>query len=221
VKHILSILLIGLFYSGVAQSSNKKRVLVIPPSRFEFASEFELEEIAEKNETTVPLVFVTYEKTLLNTFEKYYDENFEFVAVNSSGLKPYKKLFKYEYGKFDGKRYNAVNLNFFSEVDFTNLLKHYSADFVIFITWYDIQKESFTRKGKHNKRAPYAAHYLDFDIYNLFKEQIAGVGKVKAEADTPNDQEVSFSLLRVKELEMAYANFIGKVVDVLNKPIEQ
>ena len=220
MKHLISILLILSFISGLAQTSNKIRVLVIPPSRFEFVSEFSLEEIAKKNEITAPMVFVTYEKALLNTFEKFYDENLEFIAVNPSGLKPYKKMFKYEYGKFDGKRYNAVNLKYFQEIEFTNLLKSYGADFVIFITWYDIQKESFTRKGKQSKRAPYAAHYLDFDIYNLFKQQIAGVGKVKAEADTPNDQEVSFSLLRVKELEMAYANFIGKVVDVLNKPIE-
>jgi hypothetical protein len=209
-----------LFYSGLAQTSNKKRVLVVPPSRFEFVSEFPLEEIAEKNETTSARVFLIYEKALLACFEEYHDENFEFVPVSAEGLAPYKKLFKYSYGKFKGKRYNAVDLKGFSEKDFATFLEKFDADFVVFITWYDIQKESFTRKGKHQKRVPYAGHYLDFDIYNFFKQQVSGLGRVKAEGEVPNDLEASFSLLRVKELNLAYANFVHKIVEQLNKPIE-
>lgn len=220
MKHILSIFLIILFYSGVAQTSNKKRVLVIPPSRFEFVSEFELEEIAEKNETSASKVFLTYEKALLNTFESYQNENFEFVPVEAAKLQPYKKFIKYKYGKFKGKRYNAIDLKGFSDTSFTKLLEIHNADFVIFITWYDIKKESFTRKGDHKKRAKYAGHYLDYDIYNLFKQRVVGVAREKAEANTPNDLEVSFKLLRVKELVSAYTNFINKVVAELSKPIE-
>ena len=221
MKHLFSIIAIILFLSGVAQTSNKKKVLVVPCSRFEFVSEFEIETIAEKNETTVSNVFLIYEKALLNSFGNYEDENFEFVPVRAEILQPYKNLIKYEYGKFKGKRYNAVNLKRFSEMDFSNLLTQHNCDFVIFITWYDIQKEAFTRKGKHRKRVKYAGHYLDYDIYNLFKQQVVGVGKTKAEAKEPNDLEASFSLLRTKELENAYQNFIGKVVEQLNKPIEQ
>lgn len=220
MKYILSIFLIILFYSGVAQTSNKKRVLVIPPNRFEYVSEFDLEVIAKKNATTSSNVFLLYEKALLNSFGKYKDENFEFVPVEALKLQPYKNLIKYEYGKFKGKRYNAVNLKRFREKDFTNLLEQHNCDFVIFITWYDIQKEAFVRKGEHRKRVKYAGHYLDYDIYNLFQQQIVGLGKVKAEANEPNDLEASFSLLRIKELEGAYLNFINKVVIQLNKPIE-
>ena len=172
MKNILSILLIVIVYSGFAQTSNKKRVLIIPASQFEFVTEFDLQLIAKLNETTASKVFLTYEKALLNSFESYNDENFEFVPVDAVGLKPYKRLIKYEYGKFDKKHYNGVNLKNFSEADFTKLLDHYDADFVVFITWYDIQKEGFTRKGKHLKRASYAGHYIDFAIYNLFKQQI-------------------------------------------------
>ncbi len=222
MKNVLSIILIVLFYSGFAQTSNKKRVLVIPSSQFEFVTEFEIQEIADLNGTTVSKVFLTYEKSLLNTFETYNDENFEFVPVDAAGLKPYKKLIKYEFGKFNKKHYNGVNLERFSEADFTKLLEQYDADFVVFITWYDIQKESFTRQGKHSKRASYAGHYIDFAIYNLFKQQIAGVAKVKAEGPIePNDLEVSFKFLRVKEVELGYLNFISKVVDQINKPIEE
>lgn len=222
MKQLLSILFTILVYAGVAQTSNKKRVLVIPPSRFQFVSEFDLELIAEKNEVPVTKVFVTYEKSMLNAFKKYNDQNFEFVPVESVGLKPYKRLIKYEYGKFKKKHYNGVNLKSFSEAHFTKLLEQYNADFVIFITWYDIQKESFTRKGNSLKKTKYAGHYLDYAIFNLFKQQLAGLARVKAEGvEVPNDLEVSFKLLRVKELELAYANFISKVVVQLNNPIEQ
>lgn len=222
MKNILSILLIVIVYSGFAQTSNKKRVLIIPASQFEFVTEFDLQLIAKLNETTASKVFLTYEKALLNSFESYNDENFEFVPVDAAGLKPYKRLIKYEYGKFDKKHYNGVNLKNFSEADFTKLLDHYDADFVVFITWYDIQKEGFTRKGKHLKRASYAGHYIDFAIYNLFKQQIAGVARAKADVATePNDLEVSFKFLRIKEVELGYVNFINKVVDQINKPIEQ
>ena len=220
MKHLLSIFLIVLFYSGVAQTSNKKRVLVIPPSRFEFVSEFDLETIAEKNETTVPKVFLLYEKAMLSSFENFKDDNFEFVPAEAIKLQPYKKLIKYEYGKFKGKRYNAVNLKRFKANEFTNLLEQHNSDFVLFITWYDIQKEAFVRKGEHRKRVKYAGHYLDYDIYNLFQQQIVGVGRIKAEAPEPNDLQASFSLLRIKELVSAYDNFIGKVVIQLNKPIQ-
>jgi hypothetical protein len=222
MKNILSILLLVIVYSGFAQTSNKKRVLVIPASQFEFVTEFDLQLIAKLNETTASKVFLTYEKALLNSFESYNDENFEFIPVDAAGLKPYKRLIKYEYGKFDKKHYNGVNLKNFSEADFTKLLDYYDADFVVFITWYDIQKEGFTRKGKHLKRASYAGHYIDFAIYNLFKQQIAGVAKAKADVATePNDLEVSFKFLRIKEVELGYINFISKVVNQINKPIEQ
>ena len=220
MKSIFSIFLVVLCYSGFSQNSNKKRVLVVPPSRFEFVSEFDLSEIAEKNEIAPSEVFMTYEKALLNSFISYNDENFEFVSAEGKVLSPFKKHIKYKYGKFNGKQYNTVDLKGFPEADFTKLLEQHNTDFVIFITWYDIQKESFTRKGRHSKRADYAGHYLDYDIYNLFKQQVAGVGKTKAEADTPNDLEVSYSLLRTKELGSAYKNFIGKVINQLNKPIE-
>jgi hypothetical protein len=220
VKSILSILFIALVYAGVAQTSNKKKVLVVPFGRFEFVSEFELEEIALKNETTPSNVFLIYQKAILAAFEDYQDENFEFISVDPVAINPYKKFIKYEYDKFDGKQYYATDLKNFSEIDFTKFLEHHHTDFVVFLTWYDIQKESFTRRRKHEKRTEYAGHYLDYDVYNLFKEKIAGKGKIKAVADSPDDLTKSFKLLRVKEIESGYIHFISKVVEQLNKPIE-
>lgn len=218
MKYILSIFITFIAITGVAQSSNKKRVLVVPPSRFEFVSKFKLEKIAEKNNIKPSAVFLTYENALLNAFEEFNDDNFKFVPIDQKGAKTIKSLIRYEPGKFNGKHYNAVNLNRFSDEQFTQLLEQYQCDFVIFITWYDIQKHSFSRSGI--KRVKYAAHFLDFDVYNLFKQQVVGLAKIQAEAPEPNDLEASFSLLRVKEVKLAYTNFIGKVIEQLNKPIE-
>ncbi len=220
MKHLLFIFFGIIFLTGFSQTSNKKRILVVPYGRFDFVSEFTLEYIAEKNETTAENVFLIYQKALLTAFEKYSDENFEFVVVSPDAINPYIKFIKYKPGKFDGKNYNSANLKDFKVEDFTKFLEHQNTDFIIFITWYDIQKESFIRGGKLDKRVDYAAHYLDFDIYNLFKERIVGMGRVMAEANVPNDLEASFNLLRLKELESGYQNFIGKVVEQLNKPIE-
>ena len=221
MKQTLSILLITLFYSGVAQTSNKKRVLVIPPSRFEFVSEFSTEEIAKVNEINSAEVFVMYEKAMLNSFKEYKDENFEFVPIDVEGLKEYKGYFKYGYGKFKGEQHNSVDLKNFNEGNFTKMCEQYNADFVLFVTWYDIQKEAFTRKGADTrKRGQYAGHYLDYDIFNLFKQQISGKAKVKAEGKIPNDLEMTYKLLRPQELKFAYNNFAQKIIEELNRPIE-
>lgn len=220
MKHFFFVIYILSFFAVSAQETNKKKVLVIPYNRFEFVSEFELEDIAQKNELTTSEVFLAYQKSLLTTFETYKDENFEFIPVKHHLIKPCKSFIKYENGKFNGKRYNAVNLKTFSEESFTKLLEQHGADFVIFITWYDIQKESFVRAGKHNKRVPYAGHYIDYDVFNLFKQRVVGEGRIKAKAKEPNDLEASFSLLRTQELAGAYQHFIAHVVEQLNNPIQ-
>jgi hypothetical protein len=218
MKYLFSIFLTAIVVTGISQNSNKKRVLVIPPSRFEFVSKFDLEKIAEKNKIKASEVFLTYEKALLASFVEYKDDNFEFVSIDSDGLNKYKSLIRYKDGKFKGRNYNAVDLDRFTEENFTKFLEQYQTDFVIFITWYDIQKQSYSRSGV--KRVKYAAHFLDFDVYNLFKQHVVGAARTQAEAPEPNDLQASFSLLRVKELKLAYANFIEKVVEQLNKPIE-
>jgi hypothetical protein len=205
---------------GVAQTSNKKKVLVIPYSRFEFVSEFDIAEIAEKNETTEANVFNLYQKTLLNTFEQHADENFAFIQAQHELIQPYTKYIKYQYTKFKGKQYNALDIKGFNEDDFTKLLELHGADFVVFITWYDIQKEAMNTGEKRSARLPYAGHYLDYDIYNLFQQKVMGEGKIKANAETPDATELSYKLLRVKELEKAYDNFVTYIIERLNQPIE-
>lgn len=220
MKQLLFIILVSSTFICVAQTSNKKKVLVIPYSRFEFVSEFDMSEIAEINEVAEANVFLTYQKALLNSFEQFKNENFEFVTPNQELFQPYAKFVTYKYDKYKGKQYNAVDIKNFPVEEFTKLLELHQADFVVFVTWYDIHKEAFTRAGKHSKRAPYAAHYIDYDVYNLFQQKVIGEARIKAEANVPNDLEVSFKLLRTKELVSAYDNFISHIIVQISKPIE-
>lgn len=220
MKYILSILFFLSFFSGIAQENNKKKVLVIPYNRFDMVSEFELDTIASKNDISVSEVFLNYQKTLLSAFETLENENFEFVALKHNTITPYKNLIKYESGKFKGKRYNSANLKDFKEEDFSKFLEMHNADFVVFITWYQIKKESFVRSGEHRKRVDYAGHYFDYDVFNLFKQRVVGEGRVKVTAPEPNDVEASYSLLRTKELKAVYKNFASHIIDEVSKPIE-
>lgn len=220
MKHFLSILLFLSVFSVIAQENNKKKVLVIPYNRFDLVSEFSMETIAEKNQITVSEVFFNYQKTLLNAFDSLDNENFEFIPLKHNTITPYKKHIKYESGKFKGKRYNKVNLNDLKEEDFTKLLELHGADFIVFITWYEIKKESFVRAGEHRKRVDYAGHYFDYDVFNLFKQRVIGEGRVKIKASEPNDEQASYSLLRTKELEELYQNFATHIIEQVSKPIE-
>ncbi len=219
MKKLLFILFVGLTFVGFAQESNKKKVLVIPYNRFEFVSEYDLSEIAKKNEVTENEVFLLYQKTILSTFENYVDENFEFVSVKHDLIKPHKNSIKYESGKCNGKRYNAVNLESFSKEDFQQFLEAQGCDFAIFITWHDIQKEAYIKNTDRRNRTSYAGHYLDYDVFNLFQYRVIGEGRVKATVKPANDTEASFTLLRTTELSKALNNFIAHVVEQLNNPI--
>lgn len=219
VKNLIVVFLLLNIFSGFAQENNKKKVLVIPYGQFDMATDFDLETIAEKNNITVSEVFFNYQKTLLDAFESTVDENFEFVALKHNTINPYKKFIKYESGKFKGKRYNSVNLKNFKTEDFTKLLEMHGADFVVFVTWHQIKKEAHIKMQEDRKRVPYAGHYLDYDVFNLFKQRVIGEGRIKAIAPAPNDEEASYTLLRIKELSLAFQNFAMHIIEKLNQPI--
>lgn len=223
VRHntkIILLLSIVLFsFSALAQENNKKKVLVIPYGQFDMAIDFDLETIAKKNEITVGEVFFNYQKTLLNAFEATEDENFEFIALKHNTITPYKRFIKLESNKFNGKRYNSANLNEFKTEDFTKLLGMHGADFIVFVTWYEIKKEAHIVMQEDRKRMVYSGHYFDYDLFNLFKQRVIGEGRVKAIAPNPTIEQAKFALLRTTELEGAYKNFATHIAEKLNEPI--
>lgn len=218
MKFLISIILTVLTCSSIAQT-NKKKVLVVPYGRFEFTSKFSLEDIAEKNGIDQAEVFNAYQKALLHSFNEFKDENFEFVALTDVELSPYKKYMRYEDGKFNGKQYHAIKMRAFPEIQFQKLLDDNDANFIVFVNWYQIEKSSFTSNGKKRKRYKYSSHSIDFGLYNLFQQQIVGVGNFKLIYDSPSDEVAQYKGLRLTELVDSYQQIMLALVKALNKPI--
>jgi hypothetical protein len=221
VKQLFSIFLILLFYAGVAQTSNKKRVLVVPYGRFEFVSKYSLEEISTQNNIASTEVFNAYQKAILNSFGDFQTENFEFIAVTDEQLYPYKKFIKYEDGKFDGRNHYAVKMKNFPKAKFTQLMEQNDASFIIFINWYQIEKSTFVSRGKHRTRFKYSAHYVDYEIYNLFQQKVIGVGRAGLDFGTPTEKEAAYKALRLQEVGKGYEQLIVAIIEVLNNPIKE
>lgn len=216
----LMLFLIVLTCSSIAQT-NKKKVLVIPYGRFELESDFSLEEIAEKNNIASTEVFNAYQKSMLNVFDSAQSENFEFIAATDVILNPYKKYLKYQDGKFEGRNHYAVKMKGFPEKEFRGLMEQNDASFVVFVNWYLIKKATFTSRGKKRRRYKYSSHYVDYEIYNLFQQKVVGVGKLALDFATPTDKEAEYKALRLKEVELGYAQFVTSIVEVLNNPIKE
>lgn len=205
------------FLIGMAQPPNKKKVLVIPYGRFEFVSDFTLEEIAEKNNIAANMVFNAYQKAILNQFVIYQEEHFEFLPITPVLYEPYKKYIKYMDGKFDGKSYCSVDIKYFPREEFAKMMEEYHADFVVFINWYQLKKGGLRTKGKKRKRYTYARHNVDYEIYNLLQQKIIGVGKKRLEPE-PTEMEASFAFLRLADLDLRYQNFVSSIVKDLSLP---
>ncbi|MCO6501319.1 MAG: hypothetical protein J5I47_13220 [Vicingus serpentipes] len=217
-RTFLIFLFLGVVFSSFSQTSNKKKVLVIPYGRFEFVSDFTLEEIAEKNEIETSMVFNAYQKAILNQLAIYEDENFTFLPITAKGYQSYKQYVKYVDAKFKGKNHYGVDIQQFPKNEFTALMEEHDASFVLFINWYQIKKETFTSRGKKRTRYIYASHYMDYEVYNLFQQKLIGVGKQRMEPKNPTEKEAAFSLLRLSDLYSRYQHFIPSLIEVLNNP---
>lgn len=220
MRFLLAILFLFLFCIGFSQS-NKKKVLVVPYGRFEFESKFSLEEISEMNSLAANEVFNAYQKSILNVFDGFLNDNFEFVAATDVMLNPVKKFIKYEDGKFDGKHHYAIKKKSFPLDNFTKLMDDNNASFIIFINWYSIQKASFTSKGKVKKRFKNSSHFIDYEIYNLFQQKIYGIGKERVKVPMPTENNAAFFGLRLSEVEDGYRLLVDAVIEILNTPITE
>jgi hypothetical protein len=218
-KAIFTLAYLLIITSTFAQTSNKKKVLVVPYGRFEFVADFSLEEIGEKNSISATDVFGGFQSELTAAFSNYKDENFEFVIVDAKSIKPIQKNIKRGFGKFKGNKYYAANIKSISEEDFTKFMEYHKTDFVVFINWYHIKKAIYVSSAVKRKRTPYSSHLFDYDIYNLFKQKIIGEAKFEAVGNAPSEENLDKKMLRLTELKAAYSNFAVHVIEALNRPI--
>lgn len=200
-------------------SAQKKRILVVPFTRFQFVSEFKLEEIAIYNNSSPEKVFDLYQNELANVFSSFNNEKYIFVPISPENYNIYKRYIKYGIAKFDGRKYNGSNLSNFLDDDFSNLLSIESADYILFLNWYSIQKAVHTSfLGDRNKRNKYSLHLIDYDVYNHQKEKILGKGNVTLNCgDFPSPSVIEHKSLNAKEMAVCYKDYFNDLIKELNK----
>ncbi|MBI2279685.1 MAG: hypothetical protein HYU68_03210 [Bacteroidetes bacterium] len=196
--------------------AQKQKILVVPYTRFQFVSEYNLSEIAQINNVTEQEVFNQYTKSLSDAFSSYKNEQFEFEMIAEIDYLSLKKLMKYDIEKFKGKKYNASNLNLVEADKLAELLSQYQAEYILFVNWYNIEKTVHTAYiGDNNKRNSFSLHKIDFDVYNNKKEKIIGKGNVKLNCgEFPSVAMIEEKCLKAHSLTNCYQ---GLITDLLKE----
>ena len=215
VRFVLLMLFLGLNLLTIAQ---KQKILVVPYTRFQFVSEYNLSEIAQINNVTEQEVFNQYTNGLSEAFLSYKNDQFEFEMIAEIDYLSLKKLLKYDIGKFKGRKYNASNLNLVEVDKLAELLNQHQATYIMFINWYAIQKNVHTVYiGDNNKRYPFSEHKIDFDVYNNKKEKIIGKGNAKLDCGGfPPIAMIEEKCLKANSLANCYHVLIGDLLKELS-----
>lgn len=212
---ILFFLFLIFFQTNFAQ---KQKILVVPYTRFQFVSEYNLSEIAQINNVTEQEIFNQYTKSLSDAFSTYKNEQFEFEMIAEIDYLSLKKLVKYDIEKFKGKKYNASNINLVEVDKLTELLSQYQAKYILFVNWYNIEKIVHTAyTGDNNKRNSFSLHKIDFDVYNSKKEKIIGKGNAKLDCgEFPSVAMIEEKGLKASSLGSCYHNLINDLLKELS-----
>ncbi|MBX2960329.1 MAG: hypothetical protein KF732_10275 [Flavobacteriales bacterium] len=191
--------------------AQKQRVIVVPYDRFQFVSQYPLDEIATANQVQQSEVFTVYQQNLIESFLSFNNQEIEFVGLTPIEQLALRKKTKYQLEKFKGKKYNATNLNLLSEQDFKNLLEQHQANYILFVNWYAIEKSvHIAYVGDNNKRYPFSLHLLDFDVYNKEKVKILGKGNVKLYCgEFPSNQLIEEKSLKASSLKSCYKQLVS------------
>lgn len=213
-KHSIFLVLLVLSAFGKFYAQ-KQKIVVVPYTRFQFVSEYQLSEIAQINGVTTHEVYNEYVKGLTDAFTKYANDKYEFVMISELDYLTIKKQVKYDIEKFGGRKYNSSNLSILETEKVAEILTQNDAQFILFVNWYAIQKNVHTTyAGDNNKRKPFSQHKLDFDVYNSKKEKIIGKGNIKLNCgDFPSVSMIEEKCLKASSLISCYHDLM---TDLLN-----
>lgn len=198
--------------------AQKQKILVVPYTRFQFVSEYNLSEIAQINNVTEQEVFNQYTKGLSDAFLTYKNEQFEFEMIAEIDYLSLKKLVKYDIEKFKGRKYNASNLSLVEVDKLAGFLNQHQAKYILFVNWYNIEKIVHTTyTGDNNKRNAFSIHKLDVDVYNSKKEKIIGKGNAKLDCgEFPSAAMIEEKGLKASSLVSCYGNLINDLLKELS-----
>lgn len=215
-KKTYPLLLLLLLVSEFLSAQNQ-RILVVPYTRFQFVSDFKLEELAQINEVEPSDVYKTYVEALNNTLLSASNEQVSFIPIEPQKYNEVKKYIRYNLDKFNGRNYSASNLSLLPDESYKTLLEEHNATHILFINWYNITKSVHTTYvGDRNKRQKYSTHVMDYDVYNQYKIRIIGKNKAALDCgDFPSASMISNKSLKASELNPCYNTFLLELIDGL------
>lgn len=205
---------------GFEGRDSAKKVLVIPYHRFEFHTQYGLNEIALINDTiSSSEVYEIYQAALMKRLGQFNSNDCDFVAPLASDIRYFWKRVDYEYVKKPVSHYQAM-LGRIPDKKYKEMLNAYDADYVLFINWYKIEKAVYRMNtGGGSSRKKYSRHFVDYDIYDEGKQLIIAESRKEIDGEVFSKRMVLRKKLKVEDFEYQYDNLAKDICEVLQKKI--
>lgn len=180
------------------------KILVIPFSRLEFHTEFNISEIASVNNSNPDSVYWLYRNALISVLLENKAKNIEFILPSYNDEKIIKAAVKYNYVGKPERHYKA-DLSAVELKKFNLLLKKYAAKNVLFINWYKIEKTYQNNlSGAGKARKPFANHYIDFNVIDNDKNYIISKGMFYFKETKPSVESINSKNLRIQDVVFSF-----------------
>lgn len=188
----------------LASDITKKKIILVPYSRFEFHSDVALETIASINLVNPNDVYGLYATTLQNAFWNLKHDSVMFITMSEEDFTAFSKKVFYEYQKQKPPHY-AVDLSRLDNAYFNSILAKYDASEFVFINMYQIKKAKKSAPVAGKKTSyQYSNHIIHFDIIGKDKKQIYGEGNRYVNLENPDVVDIQTMHLKKETLLKAY-----------------
>lgn len=199
----------------LASDVKKKKVILIPYSRFEFHSSVDLETIASINEVKPNDVYGLYASTLQNAFWNFKHDSIMFITLSEEDFSVFSKRVFYEYQKEKPPHY-AVDLSRLDNTYFNSILTKYDAQEFVFINLYQIKKAKKTAPVAGKKTSyKYSNHIIHFDVIGKDRKQIYGEGNFYVNLENPDVVDIKTMHLKKETLLKAYTKLASYIAEKL------
>lgn len=199
----------------LASDIKKKKIILIPYSRFELHSDVAIETIASINDVNPNDVYGLYASTLQNAFWNLKNDSIMFITLSEEDFSTFSKRVFYEYQKQKPPHY-AVDLSRVDNTYFNSILTKYDAAEFVFINMYQIKraKKSAPVAGKKTSYK-YSNHIIHFDVIGKDRKQIYGEGNLYINLENPDVRDIKTMHLKKETLLKAYTKLAIYIVGKL------
>lgn len=220
-KFIAFIWLFACFYSvafAQQETVEKSRILIVPFSRFDFQTAYSLKEIAIANGwNSEEEVFGRYRDTVVSRLSQT-KQNFSAFPISA-----------YEYGliknqlprvyKEKPSTHFGINLSLLTQNDrLKTLLANFSADYILFISRYEISSRLVATMGSHDgsQFLPWANHEITYELFDGEGRLIVMADQFKVLPRNPYAKNIDTKGVLLREVAPNY----GVILDDISQKLQ-